>query len=96
MIRCIDILGRTLAKPRIRELCKALELEEHEVNFITYRCIEKRSREFIYDWHNMTLRQQATYLESVNNKVWLWINQHPEFFSTKELNVLHSLFKSII
>lgn len=89
MIRFVDALGMTLPKPRMRDLCIAVELSDDESKYFLLRCSDRLTADQIEGLHGITTRQQRIMLPMINNKIQIWIDQHPEFFTGKELIIIN-------
>ena len=90
MIRFIDVLGRTLPKPRMRKLCQAIELTEVESRLMLLRCSDGLNANQISDLHGITPRQQRVLVPIINNKARLWAAANNGYFKPYETRALNS------
>lgn len=90
MIRFVDVLGRTLPKPRLRDVCQHAELTGLESQLLLSRCCDGLSADQIADLRNITPRQQRVFIPVINNKIELWACANATFFSARELDMLNN------
>lgn len=91
MIQFADVLGKALHKPRLRELCNAVELSPQETKYFLLRCSDRLSATEIEDLHYISSRQQRALAPLVNHKLQTWAYSKLCDFSALEVQVINKV-----